>query len=181
MRASGVRPCSFSARSLTTSTADDPSQIWLAFAAEMTPPSFNSLTDPIDCIVASNRMPSSTSWHALALWRLDLQADDLVAKIAPLGRGRGTAVAFQRIGVEIVAAEKPYFLAIISAPMNWLNWMSGVPRLLPRRLRLAQPGLREQHAGRSHRHAGHGFDARRHDHVLRARHDRLRGELDRLL
>jgi hypothetical protein len=62
MRAIGVRPCAFSARSLTMSAALAPSQIWLAFAAEMTPPSLSSLTDPIPSRVASYRMPSSLVW-----------------------------------------------------------------------------------------------------------------------
>ena len=53
MRASGVSPCRFSARSLTTSAPEAPSQIWLALAAVILPPSCSSFTDPIDSIVAS--------------------------------------------------------------------------------------------------------------------------------
>ena len=53
MRASGVRPCAFSAASLTTSTPLAPSQIWLALAALILPPSLSSLTEPMPSRVAS--------------------------------------------------------------------------------------------------------------------------------
>ena len=180
MRASGVRPCSFSARSLTTSTALAPSQIWLALAAEMTPPSCSSLTEWMPSSVASKRMPSSISVQAVALGRLDLQPDDLVAEVAALGRGGGAAVAFERIFVELLAGEA-VFLGDHLRAHELAELDAGVALFLPRRLGLAEPGLREQHAGRAHRHARHALDARRDHHVLRARHHRLRRELDRLL
>ncbi len=59
IRAIGVRPCAFSAFSLTIRTAELPSQIWLALAALTVPPSCSSLTDPMPSRVASKRMPSS--------------------------------------------------------------------------------------------------------------------------
>ena len=53
IRASGVRPCAFSARSLTTMTPLAPSQIWLALAALILPPSLISLTEAMPSSVAS--------------------------------------------------------------------------------------------------------------------------------
>ena len=53
MRASGFSPCAFSARSLTTSMPEAPSQIWLALAALTLPPSRSSFTAPIDSGEAS--------------------------------------------------------------------------------------------------------------------------------
>ena len=44
MRASGSTPCSFSAFSETTITAEAPSQIWLEVAAVIRPPSRSSFT-----------------------------------------------------------------------------------------------------------------------------------------
>ena len=64
IRASGVRPCAFSAASLTTSTPLAPSQIWLALAALIRPPSLSSLTDA-DALRASRRSgcPRRLSWR----------------------------------------------------------------------------------------------------------------------
>ena len=59
MRASGVRPWAFSAASDTTSTAEEPSQIWLAEAAVIAPSGESSLTPAMPSSVASKRMPSS--------------------------------------------------------------------------------------------------------------------------
>ena len=95
MRASGVRPCSFSARSETTSTAAEPSQIWLAEAALITPPSFSNLTAPIPSSVASKRMPSSIRWVSVPpSGSVDLDRHDLVVERPRLGRRLGAPVAF---------------------------------------------------------------------------------------
>src|SRR3989344_2960456 len=65
MRARGVRPWSLSACSDTISTADAPSQIWLALAADSTPVSEIGFTPAMPSSVASKRMPSSTLCHSL--------------------------------------------------------------------------------------------------------------------
>src|SRR3569833_720481 len=60
MRASGLRPCSLSAFSLTTSTALNPSQIWQALAAEITPPSCSSLTEKNPTKNTTKQKPTTT-------------------------------------------------------------------------------------------------------------------------
>ena len=59
MRAIGATPRDLRPFSLTTSTPDAPSQIWLALAAVMLPPSCSSFTLLMPSSVASKRMPSS--------------------------------------------------------------------------------------------------------------------------
>src|ERR1044072_618602 len=123
IRASGARPCALSAASETTMTAADPSQIWLAEAALITPPSLSNLTEAMPSRLASKRMPSSTSWT----WPSSsatgtISAANAPASVAALAR-RWLASAYS----SSLSREYPYFLAIISAPTNWLK--KGTPYL----------------------------------------------------
>ena len=59
IRAIGVAPIAFSPAALTTSTAAAPSQIWLALAAVIMPPSCSVFMPAIFSRLASARMPSS--------------------------------------------------------------------------------------------------------------------------
>ena len=94
MRASGLaRPSAFRPRSLTTITPLAPSQIWLALAAVMTPPSCSSFTPP---------MPSSDGVEADAL----VDAVQLVVVALPSARRTGTGT--------ISSAKRPACVAAIA-------------------------------------------------------------------
>ncbi len=83
-------------------------------------------------------------------------------------------MAFERIGVE-----RPAAVAVL--PRDHLGPGELAEALHPEpveHLRAERPRARD--AG-PHRHAAHMLDARGDHHVLRARHHRLRGEVDRLL
>ena len=110
----------------------------------------------------------------------DLQRNDLVLELAGLGRGNRALVALIGIGVELVLGE-PYFSAIISAPVNWLNSCSRIAsrcRALERAV--PKPFLRAARSG-AHRHARHDLHAGGDHDVQRAGHHRLRREMQRLL
>ena len=103
----------------------------------------------------------------LAFGRLDFQPDDLVLEVAALGCGGGALVAFQREFVEPVAGET-VFLGDHLGAHELRELDAGIACLLPRRFRLAEPGLMEQHAGGTHRHPRHALDAGGDHDVLRA-------------
>ena len=127
MRASGCTPSAFRPRSLTIITPVAPSQIWLAFAALMQPPSISSFTPAMPSSVASKRMPSSTvccspiappSPRRTSTGRIS--AAKRPARVASIAR-RWLSSAY----ASSWSFESPYFFASISAPVNWLNSTSG--------------------------------------------------------
>jgi hypothetical protein len=120
MRASGFSPCSFKARSFTTSAADAPSQIWLALAAEMTPSSCSSFTEAIPSRVASSRMPSSrTCWVGPS--GPSTVSGTISAANAPASVALVAAWWLRSAYRSSSSRLKPYLSAIICAPVNWLK------------------------------------------------------------
>ena len=112
---------------------------------------------------------------------VDHDRHDLRIERACLGGGGGAAMAFQCVAVERVAIEAVFagnrFRAVELAEFGDAEARGDA--LADR----ADPDaflFVKRHVG-EHRHAAHAFGAGRDDDILRARHDRLRGELDRLL
>ena len=182
MRASGVRPCAFSARSVTISTPRRAVADLAGVAGG-------------DHAVRNERLRPAKPFQR------GVVADALVAVVAAVvvavdRRERRRSRARTRRppsprrpcgGCRARRRRAPRARSRISAPssrrrVNWLNSFDAVAvldRLRPRAD--ADPGLHRQDDRRSHRHAGHAFDAGGDDHVLRAAHHRLGGEMDRLL
>ena len=131
--------------------------------------------------VESGRMPSSAAEQlvgVVALLVADGDGDDLVLEAA-LGRGpRRPLVALHREGVELLARDAPLVGDHLGADALALQ--------------AALLGVARHHAGaegepvvphdrRSHRRVRHGLHPGGHDDVVGARHDALRGEVQRLL
>src|SRR3546814_7694169 len=118
--------------------------------------------------------------HFAAFGGVDFEPDDLALEMARLGRRLAAAVAFERIGVEIVLGQT-VFLDDHFGAHELAEHDAGIFYREPFGLIMAEPFLDEQRRDAAHRDARHAFDAAREDDVLRARHHRLRRELDRLL
>ncbi len=144
-------------------------------------PAFGEQLDRLDALerrIMADALVGAVQFGALG--RFDFERDDFVGKGPGRSRRRRAAMAFKRELVELIAVEA--MLARQHLGAHELAELDvRITGFLTRALRLAQPGLREQRAGRAHRHAGHRFDAGGDHHVLRARQHRLGGELDRLL
>ena len=120
----GAASSAFKPASLATNTPDAPSQIWLEVAAVMAPPSRISFTAAMASRLASKRMPSSTRAGLRPVVERHGEGHDLGLEGARIGRARRLHMAFISEAVEFVFVSR-YFSAIISAPTNWLNWVSG--------------------------------------------------------
>ncbi len=181
-RARGVSPSEDARSSLMISTAAAPSEICEDVPAVTVPVSENAPRNPASfSSEVSRRTPSSASKSPLHVGRArhvgvhpGLQGDDLVGETALVGGPRRPLVRPQRQGVHLLAGDLP-------AASDLLGTLALVDELealfVQGPVGLARPGV----GGRPDRHPAHRLHAGPDGHVHGARHDRLGGEVDRLL
>ena len=164
------------------STADAPSVIWDELPAVTLPPSmYAGFRFASVATLESGRIPSSvlmSSSVVAAVLVANVDGDDLALEASLGGRLGRAPVALGGEGVEVLAGDPPLVgdhlgtdaLVLQSAHRLVASqdaWTEGEPRVLADR--------------RTHGHPAHDLDAGGHDDVVRARHDSLGGEVQRLL
>ncbi len=179
-RASGFTPSAFRPRSLTTITPEAPSQIWLEVAAVSC--RLPAAASRCGCRPGSRRSgcPRRHVHLGAAVGQADLDGHDLVVEQVRTRGSDRALVALEREAIEVVLRQ-PILLRHHLGAHELAELDAGVALLDPRALVLAEAVLRGQRRRQAHRHPRHALDARGDHHVHRARHHRLRGEVQRLL
>jgi hypothetical protein len=118
MRTSGVRPSSRAFSEVVTSSAADPSEIWLALPALITPPAWNGVLRPASfSSVPPGRMPSS----ALTTVPSGVVTGTICSSNAPPDCALAARSCERSAYSSSWVREKPQRVAIISAPTPWLG------------------------------------------------------------